>query len=124
MTTPISDGANALKLENEITNQEEHLSNSEEKSTEQLIDPSSEIINEDLERKVEDTNFDNQNEIIQSNGLENFGIDEIEESTPDLFNTENQDKMDQEFTSFAKTDETSTDEDDLEIPAFLRRQKN
>ena len=124
MTTPISDGANALKLENEITNQEEHLSNSEEKSTEQLIDPSPEIINEDLEQKVEDTNLDDQNETIQSNGLENFGIDEIEESTPDLFNTENQDKMDQEFTSFAKTDETSTDEDDLEIPAFLRRQKN
>ena len=56
--------------------------------------------------------------------MENFGIDEIEESTPDLFNTENQDKMDQEFTSFEKTDETSSDEDDLEIPAFLRRQKN
>ena len=124
MTTPISDGANALKLENEISNQEEHLSNLEEKSTEQSIDPSSEIINEDLEEKVEDTNLDNQNEIIQSNGLENFGIDEIEESTPDLFNTENQDKMDQEFTSFEKTDETSSDEDDLEIPAFLRRQKN
>ncbi len=124
MTTPISDGANALKLENEISNQEEHLSNLEEKSTEQSIDPSSEIINEDLEEKVEDTNLDNQNEIIQSNGLENFGIDEIEESTPDLFNTENQDKIDQEFTSFEKTDETSSDEDDLEIPAFLRRQKN
>ena len=124
MTTPISDGANALKLENEITNQEEHLSNSEEKSTEQLIDPSPEIINEDLEQKVEDTNLDNQNETIQSNGLENFGIDEIEESTPDLFNTDNEDKMDQEFTSFEKNDETSTDEDDLEIPAFLRRQKN
>ena len=124
MTTPISDGANALKLENEINNQEEHLSNSEEKYTEQLIDPSPEIINENMEQNAEDPILDDQNETIQSNGLENFGIDEIEESTPNLFNTENEDKIDQEFTSFEKTDETSTDEDDLEIPAFLRRQKN
>ena len=52
--------------------------------------------------------------------LENFGIDEIQESTPELFNTNT---SEQEFSSFEKED-TSNEEDDLEIPAFLRRQKN
>jgi cell division protein FtsZ len=54
-----------------------------------------------------------------SNGLENF---EIEEEKPELFNSENNENesSDNEFTSF----ENSEEEDDLEIPAFLRRQKN
>ena len=56
-----------------------------------------------------------------SNGLENFGIDEIEESTPDLFNSET---TDEEFTSFDKSEQEKDEEEDLEIPAFLRRQKN
>ena len=57
-----------------------------------------------------------------SNGLENFGIDEIEESTPDLFNSD--ENLEEKFTSFEDTEKTKDEEDDLEIPAFLRRQKN
>ena len=58
----------------------------------------------------------------ESNGLENFGIDEIEESTPDLFNSD--ENFEEKFTSFEDTEKTKDEEDDLEIPAFLRRQKN
>ena len=60
---------------------------------------------------------------INSNGLENFGIQEIEESTPELFNTELSEISEDSFTSFDE-DKKNEDEEDLEIPAFLRRQKN
>ena len=57
------------------------------------------------------------------NGLENF---QIEDDTPELFNSgdslETEDN-DQKFSSFAK-EENNNEEDELEIPAFLRRQKN
>ena len=66
-----------------------------------------------------------ENESI-SNGLENFAI---EEETPELFNSEssdileNTDVSDKEITSFDTTN-NQEEEDELEIPAFLRRQKN
>ena len=57
--------------------------------------------------------------------LENFNI---EDDTPELFNSEESvvsevenESNEQEFSSFAEKKE---EEDDLEIPAFLRRQKN
>ena len=55
--------------------------------------------------------------------MENF---QLEDDTPELFDsgsvleTENND---QEFTSFVE-EENNDEEDELEIPAFLRRQKN
>ena len=55
-----------------------------------------------------------------SNGLENFGI---EEETPELFNSEEKTDTFDEISSLDVREETS-EEDDLEIPAFLRRQKN
>ena len=55
-----------------------------------------------------------------TNGLENF---EIEEETPELFNSEVEENL--SYESSAETKEADNlDEDDLEIPAFLRRQKN
>ena len=42
----------------------------------------------------------------------------------DLFNSDNEDNLEKEFTSFDRSEDRSVDEDDLEIPAFLRRQKN
>ena len=84
------------------------------------------MVNENL---PEETNFESsikESEVlsnIDSNGLENFGIDGIEESTPDLFNSESLDAKDDEFTSFDNSGKEN-EEDDLEIPAFLRRQKN
>ena len=54
--------------------------------------------------------------------MENF---QLEDDTPELFDTENvleTKNNDQGFSSFAK--EQNEEEDELEIPAFLRRQKN
>ena len=51
----------------------------------------------------------------ESNGLENFGI---EEETPDLFDSNNNE------VSEPNEESNSSEEDEFEIPAFLRRQKN
>ena len=51
-----------------------------------------------------------------SNGLENFGI---EQETPDLFSSDEDSSVNEISSS-----ENEEEEDDLEIPAFLRRQKN
>jgi cell division protein FtsZ len=60
-------------------------------------------------------------ETLSSNGLENFGVEE--ESDFGLFNSDNQSTEDQALLSVENNIESSED-DDLEIPAFLRRQKN
>ena len=44
---------------------------------------------------------------------------ELDTEEPDLFSTENQDP-----DSDTLLESSETEEDDLEIPAFLRRQKN
>ena len=114
VASPITEGATALKLENEVQQETMH-------EAEQTI-VSDETVNESIfeETKLEDEQHaDMQEQESNSNGLENF---EIEEETPELFNSENNgnESSDNEFTSF----ENSEEEDDLEIPAFLRRQKN
>ena len=127
----LTDGATALKLDNEIS--EELSANNEQQSivennTDELNiveTNSSENVNvkEDIHNTETYEDNSNKNEAVDSNGLENFGIEEIEESTPDLFNTETSEKSEDGFTSFEE-DIKNEDEDDLEIPAFLRRQKN
>ena len=116
-TSPITEGATALKLENEV--QQETMTEAEQTIV------SDEIINESIleETKLEDEQHaDMQEQESISNGLENF---EIEEEKPELFNSENNENesSDNEFTSFDNS-ESLEEEDDLEIPAFLRRQKN
>ena len=49
------------------------------------------------------------------NGLENFGI---EEEAPDLFDANN------EVPDLIEESNNTDEEDEFEIPAFLRRQKN
>jgi cell division protein FtsZ len=56
-----------------------------------------------------------------SNGLENFGVEG--ETALDLFSSDNETKETEELLS-VETSEIASEEDDLEIPAFLRRQKN
>ena len=56
-----------------------------------------------------------------SNGLENFVVDE--ESSPDLFSSDDDNAEDKDLLS-TEISEDSSESDDLEIPAFLRRQKN
>ena len=56
-----------------------------------------------------------------SNGLENF---QLEDDTPELFDSEENletENNDQVFSSFAK--EESEDEDELEMPPYLRKKK-
>ncbi len=117
VASPITEGATALKLENEV--QQETMTEVEQPIV------SDETINESIleETKLEDEpHVDMQEQESISNGLENF---EIEEETPELFNSENNENenLDNEFTSFDNS-ESSEKEDNLEIPAFLRRQKN
>ncbi len=118
---PISEGATALKLENEV--QEKNLGISEENvSTNQLNDNmlENELKEEVLHLKEETENISDSGNSNTSNGLENF---HIEEEAPDLFNSEETDKEENQFESFSNS-ESNDEEDDLEIPAFLRRQKN
>jgi len=117
VASPITEGATALKLENEV--QQETMTEAEQPIV------SDETINESIleETKLEDEpHVDMQKQESISNGLENF---EIEEEKPELFNSENNENenLDNEFTSFDNS-ESSEEENDLEIPAFLRRQKN
>ncbi len=113
VAAPISEGATALKLENEI--QEEAVNEVEQyNQTDNEVLGSTTVSDEPI---VEETQSIDEPEV--SNGLENF---EIEEETPELFNLGNEENSSDETSEFQETD--NLDEDDLEIPAFLRRQKN
>ena len=84
-----------------------------------------EVVLEDKEEEANSNIFKDNHEEEEkvSNGLENF---EIEDDALELFNSENSPETEndtQEFSSFTK-EENNNEEDDLEIPAFLRRQKN
>ena len=115
------DGANALKLDNEVStdvNSEE----SKNESLEEQIVKAQEVVLENNET----TDLNEPEEEQASNGLENF---EIEDDTPNLFNPEGEMETEnntQDVSSLTQEENhiEEEDEDDLEIPAFLRRQKN
>ena len=125
-SNPVSDGANALKLENEVVS--ENINNeSVEKVNNQYHEEL--LKNQEAENIVENISEDNDTSFSQealsssnteesSNDLKEFGVDTDE---PDLFNTENQASTPEDL--LGSSDENQ-EEDDLEIPAFLRRQKN
>jgi cell division protein FtsZ len=138
MTSPISHGANALKLENEIIAEPATNSSSSEMLSEQVT------TNQEVESIIEDnqsndyeqsfseealsdtdtneTKESNSTEEEQApNGLENFGVEG--ESAPDLFSSDSENRETEELLS-TETSENISEDDDLEIPAFLRRQKN
>ena len=113
VSAPISEGATALKLENEI--QEETNT-----KTTQFEETNNEVLGSNL--TLEDSAAEENQKVEEqeaSNGLENF---EIEEETPELFNSGHEVNLSEESLASKETD--NIDEDDLEIPAFLRRQKN
>ena len=137
MSSPVTHGANALKLENEVLEEPSDNKSSTEAVNEQLIsenqteiesiiadNPENDYEQSFSEEAINSTNITEKNgssEIEESsNGLENFGV---EEDTPDLFNSDNETSESQDLLSSESNEETSED-DDLEIPAFLRRQKN
>ena len=129
-STPISSGANALKLENEITaeNVSETVASN---NINQINDEYNEELlkNQQVESLVENTNEDEESSFTQEaigestpedetkNDLKEFGVDN---DAPDLFSSENETSSTENLLS----QENEDNEDDLEIPAFLRRQKN
>ena len=126
-SNPVSHGANALKLENEIVN--ENLNN---QTVDEVNNQYHEELLKDQEAKsiVESTSDDEEKSFSQeaisndetehniTNDLKEFGVDTDE---PDLFSNDNQNSSSQSLLGSEKDDQ---EEDDLEIPAFLRRQKN
>jgi cell division protein FtsZ len=136
---PVSHGANALKLENEVMVDPDPLAHNSslEGANEQTINNQetevgsiveNNLATDEYEQSFSEEALNNSNESAEngletesySNGLENFGV---EEETPDLFNSENESTESKDLLLSENNRENSED-DDLEIPAFLRRQKN
>ena len=137
MSNPISHGANALKLENEVIAEQ-----SLDKSTSDMINQQN-LHSQEVESVVENNHTaDHEQSFTEeafnttveteegnmpleteqtSNGLENFGVDE--DAAPDLFSSDNEQNESDSFLS-TENNENNSEDDDLEIPAFLRRQKN
>ena len=127
-SNPISHGANALKLENEVVS--ENISNNESVDNVNQQYHEELLKNQEIENIIENESDQNEISFSQeaiettepeqniSNDLKEFGVDTNE---PDLFNSENQSSNTKDLLGDNVDD---SDEDDLEIPAFLRRQKN
>ncbi len=133
-SNPVSHGANALKLENEVTsetinnsivkedisqvNQQYHEELLKNQEAENIINNSSDEFETSFTRETiqEEENFLKEQE--SKNDLSEFGV---ESDAPDLFNNESENSNSNELLSSENNDDQ---EDDLEIPAFLRRQKN
>ena len=124
-SNPVSHGANALKLENEVLT--ENLNN---QSVDEVNNQYHEELlkNQSAENIIESTSDENEISFSQeavapqenelSHDLKEFGVDTDE---PDLFNNENNVSGSDDLLG---SSENENEEDDLEIPAFLRRQKN
>jgi cell division protein FtsZ len=132
-SSPVSHGANALKLENEVTSEianqpaiKEEVNKVNNQYLEELLK------NQEIENTVSETSNEQEvsftEEAIKEesdsieqeikNDLSEFGV---ESDAPDLFNNDSESLNSNELLS---TDSDDDQEDDLEIPAFLRRQKN
>jgi cell division protein FtsZ len=131
-SSPISHGANALKLENEIVDDQsndndhsnivnEHIMTNSNHVSENILDDSSinEMEKSFTQEAIETSQENTQNENIEddniSNDLKEFGVDT---DSPDLFSSESEPSSTEDLLS------SNEEDDDLEIPAFLRRQKN
>jgi len=116
--TPISDGATALKLENEVQADNDvglNTSQYSENINESTVKVDGEMNQEFLKNETNEIEKNDNVETEPSNGLENFGLQE--EGSFELFdNNSTQNNIDE--------DKEEVEEDELEIPAFLRRQKN
>ena len=128
MSSPVTSGANALKLENEVIPEQSHEISSSQTMDEEILSDTAAQVENIVEGSLENSHEQSFTEEVLrtadgtgevTNGLENFGI---EEETTELFNSEEETSA-QEFISL-DTEEKNSEEDDLEIPAFLRRQKN
>ena len=125
-TTPVSHGANALKLENEVVDENVNQSINEMNNLyheELLKNQEAEKI---VENAFEDKEISFSEEAVDlpktdsdiSSNLKEFGVETDE---PDLFNSEKENSSSENLLNSL---DDENEEDDLEIPAFLRRQIN
>ena len=124
-TSPVSHGANALKLEDEIVN--ENINNKESVDEVNNQYHAELLKNQEAESIVENTSKEDEMSFSQEaivstelaeenqNDLKEFGVDTNE---PDLFNSNDEISSSENLLGIQ-----DDEEDDLEIPAFLRRQK-
>ena len=130
-TEPVSHGANALKLDNEIVTNDLQNQTSNQSVNDVNNQYHEELLKNQEINEVED-NKSEKNEMsfsketsvsfeeteVNSNDLREFGVDTNE---PDLFSSSDDNSDTNDLSSSLDED---NDDDDLEIPAFLRRQKN
>jgi cell division protein FtsZ len=126
ISNPVTHGANALKLENEVVS--ENFNDSVDEVNNQYHEEL--LRNQEVESIVENTTNENEisfseeaitsteTESELSNNLKEFGVDTEE---PDLFSSEDQSSSKDDLLGSSNEE---NEDDDLEIPAFLRRQKN
>ena len=132
-SNPVSYGANALKVDDDVISQNINQQNHHNDINQINNEYHEELLkNQDAENIVENTSLDKEisftkeatqeseislNEEGIKNDLSEFGVDS---GAPDLFNNE----IDSSHSNDLLSSEDDDQEDDLEIPAFLRRQKN
>jgi cell division protein FtsZ len=131
-SNPVTHGANALKLENEIVQEQQTESSHNQMMNEEVVQSTSmesesivedNTVNEIEKSFAQEAMETTHEEVLQnnveeevSNDLKEFGVDS---DAPDLFSSEIESPSPDELLS-----SDQEEEDDLEIPAFLRRQKN
>jgi|TARA_B100001540_G_scaffold287212_1_gene281552 cell division protein FtsZ len=134
-SNPVSHGANALKLEDEVNsesvsqqtahedinqvNNQYHEELLKNQGAESIVENTSKDEEISFTEEATMTNEQTQNNEIANNDLSEFGVDS---QAPDLFNNDSESLNSDELLS--SENEVQEEEDDLEIPAFLRRQKN
>ena len=124
ISNAVTHGANALKLEDEIVSENinESVNNINNQYHEEFLK------NQEAENIIEETSREKEVSFSQeatensevddklSSDLKEFGVDADE---PDLFSSEDTNSITDDLSSSLENED-----DDLEIPAFLRRQKN
>jgi len=131
-TSAITHGANALKLENEIVQEQQNEVSQTNEANQEILQSNNletESVVEDATVNEMEKSFTQEATEIEheihttdniednvSNDLKEFGVDS---DSPDLFSSENENLSPEDLLS-----SDNEEEDDLEIPAFLRRQKN
>ena len=131
-SSPITHGANALKLENEIIQEQKTDSSHNQMMGEEVVQntnmESESIVQDSAVNEMEksfaqeameinhEDHQDINNEEETSNDLKEFGVDS---DAPDLFSSESDNSSPEDLLT-----SDQEEEDDLEIPAFLRIQKN
>ena len=113
----LTEGATALKSESDTISE-----NIKDQEIDQSININSDVGAAETLLNEEEHSLVLKNEVkdskTETNGLENFGLDD---DTPDLFENNFSEEIDKEALDI---ENKNSEEEEFEIPAFLRRQKN